>query len=307
MKKILLMNLPKTNKDIKGCWCNGYVVHKGENNDSINNATVFAKENNIIPEQDVIIKDHNNLKKKLKLAEYDIETIDFPKELNTIKNLNHDAIFIRDRGMMFKNYWIKANFSVKDRIKEVNIVAEAIKNKFNKEIITPPENAYIEFGEVHYIETKNGSYYFGGISRANRLGHEFVKSIIKPDNYLIIKSSGFHLDTVFCPVINKENELCALLVAKNMVDKTSYEDLKKLGVRIIDVDNIDSSGDINDLGNYSVNGIVSPGYLINSQEFITADVEEELKKLNISRFVVPLTYFRFAGGSCHCLTNEFIE
>jgi N-dimethylarginine dimethylaminohydrolase len=307
MKKILIMELPKKNNDITGCWYNGYPLHKGGTEESLNIATVYSNKHKIIPNQEIITKQHKDLIEKLKIANYSVEMIEFPEELNQIDCLGYDAVFVRDSGFLFKNYWIKANFSVKARSKEIEIVANIIKDRFNKKIITPPENACIEFGEVHYIETKNGSYYFGGISRANRLGHEFVKDIIKPDNYLIIKSNGFHLDTVFCPVLNKENELCALLVAKNMIDEKSYEDIKKLGIRIIDVDNIDSSGDINDLGNYSVNGIISPGYLINSSKFITNGVEEELKRLGILRCVVPLTYFRFAGGSCHCLTNEFIE
>lgn len=44
--------------------------------------------------------------------------------------------------------------------------------------------------------------------------------------------------------------------------------------------------------------------MMNCGKFSTPDVEEKLKALKIKRYFAPLTYFRFAGGSYHCLTNE---
>jgi len=37
---------------------------------------------------------------------------------------------------------------------------------------------------------------------------------------------------------------------------------------------------------------------------IDKGVEEALQKLGIERYVAPLTSFKYAGGSVHCLTNE---
>jgi N-dimethylarginine dimethylaminohydrolase len=44
--------------------------------------------------------------------------------------------------------------------------------------------------------------------------------------------------------------------------------------------------------------------MLNSALFQTPRVEEILQEMGIKRFVSPLTYFRYAGGSFHCLTNE---
>jgi hypothetical protein len=56
---------------------------------------------------------------------------------------------------MFKDKWIKANFSARNRQVEAEAYAEIINKKFQKEIINLPENKFIEFGEVYYLETSN--------------------------------------------------------------------------------------------------------------------------------------------------------
>lgn len=304
MNEIIIVDLPKPHGNIKGCWSKGYPIHKGKTEESLNYATVFANENNIIPDQEIIKKDFDFFKKTLKNIGFKTHILTFPEELNQENNLHHDAIFIRDSGFMFKNYWIQANFSVEDRKPEAEVIAKKIKEKFKKEIIIPPKNCFIEFGEVIYFKTNQGTFYFGGLSRSNQDGQDFVKEILKSDFYFLIKSEGYHLDTVFSPVISKSNDLIALIVTKNMLDLESLNQLKNLNVEIIEVDQIDSSGEDNELGNYAVNTLVSNGIILNSSKFKTLGVEEKLKSLAIKRFVTPLTYFRYAGGSCHCLTNE---
>lgn len=73
---------------------------------------------------------------------------------------------------------------------------------------------------------------------------------------------------------------------------------------MIFVDPIDSSGTDAQLGTYAINTLIAPGILVNCATFTTPGVEDALKKLGIKRLHSPLTDFRFAGGSYHCLTNE---
>ena len=206
--------------------------------------------------------------------------------------------------MFFGDYWIKSNYSARARQPEADTFASIITKKFHKKIISLPTGAYLEFGEVAYFETKDGSYYFGGLSRANKKGHNFVKKIIKPKNYFLIKSHGYHLDTLLSPVIDKNNKLVALIVAKDLLTDEGLKTLKDTKIKLIFVKKIDSSGYGKKLGNYSVNTLFAPGVLVGSANFTTARVEEKLKKMGIKHFVCPLTYFGYAGGSCHCLTNE---
>lgn len=304
MINLLIVDLPKKNGKIKGCWYDGYPIHKGHKKSSLNYATLYSNQKKIIPNQVRIKKEFENFKKILRKAGFKLHILPFPEELNKIGNLHHDAIFVRDSGIFFKDLWIKANFSAKVRQAEAEAHTKVIKEKFMKKVIEMPKGAYIEFGEVFLLKTILGSFYFGGISRSNKKGHDFVRSIIKPDKYCLIKSEGYHLDTVFTPVLNKNNQLIAFILVKKMIDKKSLELLKKFNVEIININPIDSSGNGKELGNYAVNTLIAPGVMLNCAKFLTKGVENKLKKLGIKRFISPLKDFRFAGGSYHCLTNE---
>ena len=306
MNELIIVDLPKPHGKIKGCWYSGYPVHKGNTERSLNYATFYAKEKHIIPNQKKLKIDFFNFKKLLKKAGFRVHILPFPKELNKENNLHHDAVFVRDSGILFKNYWIKANFSA-DRQQEAESHTLTIAKKFKKKVIQLPSGAYLEFGEVFFLQTKNGSFYFGGLSRSNKKGHDFVRSIIKPDHYCLIKSEGYHLDTVFTPILSKKNELIAFVVAKDLITSKSLKTLKKFKVKIINLDLIDSSGEGNTLGNYAINALIAPGIMLNCKKFLTKGVENELKKIGVKRFVSPLTFFRFAGGSYHCLTNEIYK
>ena len=167
-----------------------------------------------------------------------------------------------------------------------------------------PENAFIEGGEVIYLRTKHGSFYFGGLSRANQEGHEFVCSIMKPDYVTLIHSQGYHLDTLFTPVLSSDNEILSLLVVKKMLYREGLSAIEKTGIPIIELEYFDSSGEGEELGNYAANCLLRPGVMVNTSPFITSGVEKQLWKWNIQRYCCPLPNFRYSGGSYHCLTNE---
>lgn len=300
MNKIIIINPPED------CWEKGYPIHKGINDTSLNKTTQYAFENNILPDKKRLQASFKKFKETLILAGFEVVVLDFPEELNTKDSIHHDAVFIRDSGFMFEDMWIKANFSAVTRQAEAESYAKIIANKFNKRIVEMPSGAYCEFGEVIYLQTAKGSYYFGGLSRSNKEGHDFVKEIVKPDNYCLIKSRGYHLDTVFTPVLDKNNELVALIFAKNMLEDDSFENLKRLNIELIIVDNINSSDD-DGLGNYAVNALISKGVMISGSSFTNPHVEKRLKELGVDFYVVSLTDFNFAGGSVHCLTNEIYE
>lgn len=307
MNEIIIVDLPKAHGEIRGCWYNGYPIHKGHTENSLNHATLYANQKRIIPDQKKLKHDFENFENILKRAGFYIHVLPFPEELNQTDSLHHDAVFIRDAGLMFKDYWIKARFSAKVRQKEADVHTKTITKKFNKKVLELPKNAFLEFGDIFLLQTKNGSYYFGGLSRSNKKGHNFARSIINPDNYCLIESEGYHLDTVFSPVLNISNELIAFIVTKKIVNHNSLQFLKRFNLEIIYIDPIDSFGEREGLGKYAVNTLVAPGIMLNCAEFLTKGVEDRLKQLKIKRFISPLTYFYFAGGSYHCLTNEIYE
>lgn len=295
MREVIIIKPPLN------CWENGYPVHKGENEASINYATLKASEQGLKADSVRLIKEYDDFHNLLLKVGLKVHCMDFPSKL--IK-ANHDGVFVRDSGLLFENKWIKANFSCNARSLEADEHAKAISKKFNLEVINMPSGALLEFGETFYLKTTSGSFYFGGISRANKKGHEFVKNIIKPNNYLILPNEGYHLDTVFSPVIDKNNDLVAILYVKERFSNEAIKKLESLGVELIEVGVVDSSGEGETLGNYAINGFITPGYFLSCSKFLTKGVEDKLTELGVKHLVSPLTDFGYAGGSYHCLTNE---
>lgn len=303
-REIILLGLPPVTPDVKGMWHKGYPVHQGETESSVNFATLYAHTKGIVPDQDQLRSEWLNFVGILLQAGFHLHIIPFPAELNRPDSLYHDAVFIRDGGLIFRGIWIKSRFSVKDRIFEGEYHAQLIESKLGKTVVSLPEGAFLEGGDVNYLETAQGSYYFGGLSRSNKQGHDFVREIIRPDNYILVESEGYHLDTVFTPVVTVDNRLAAMIIAAGGVKTASMARIRSLGVQVIEVSPQDSSGAGETLGDYAVNALIAPGIMVNCSLFGTPGVEETLKKLGIERFVAPLTNFKYAGGSVHCLTNE---
>lgn len=306
-QKIIIIDLPKSHGSITWCWYDGYVVHEGHKSNSLNHATLYSKEHNILPDQNRLRNDFDNFKKVLETAGFDVIVLPFPDPLNQIDSLHHDAVFIRDSWFMFNDYRIKGHYSVSVRQKEADVYAPIMAEKFNKKIIELPQGAYLEFWETTYLQTQDGSFYFGGLSRSNKIGHDFVKNIVKPDHYILLESTWYHLDTVFSPVIDKNNKIIALLVTKWMFTPSSIKLLESLHIEIIFLDNIDSSWAGSELWNYSVNALLAPGILVSCAQFTTAGVEKKLADLGIHHYIVPLTDYKYAWWSVHCLTNEIYE
>ncbi len=303
-REIILLGLAPVTSEVKGMWHKGYPVHQGETESSINFATLYAHEKGIIPDQSLLRQEWLNFVDTLLTAGFHLHIVPFPEELNRPDSLYHDAVFIRDSGMIFRGIWIKSKFSVKDRSYEGEFHTKLIEAKLDKTVVTLPGGALLEGGDINYLETAHGTYYFGGLSRSNRTGHDFVREIIRPDHYVLVESEGYHLDTVFTPVVTVDNRMVAVIVTAHMLSETSMKHIHSLGVEVIEVSAMDSSGVEDELGDYAVNALIAPGIMVNSSKFTTPGVEERLAEYGIQRYVTPLTSFRYAGGSVHCLTNE---
>ncbi len=303
MNSIIIVDLPEQNGAITGCWYKGYPVHQGSTEDSLNYAAVWSNENGIVPDQERLRRQHASFVQLLRNTGLDVHVLPFPTELNQLNNLHHDAVFVRDAGLMIGDMWIKGRFSA-DRSPEADAHAQKIAKEFGKRVVEIPEDAFLEFGEVFYLRAANETFYFGGLSRSNKQGHDFVRDIVKPDHYVLVQSEGYHLDTVFSPVLSKDNELIAVLTVADMIEKESLQAIEVLGIEVIAIDAEDSSGIGEDLGNYAVNGLCLPGKLLSCSRFTTPGVEERLRDICVEHLVSPLADFRYAGGSYHCLTNE---
>jgi len=287
-----------------GLWPEGYTLHKGHTQESLNHATVAATTTGIIPPKKLLTQQWEQAIKRITDAKIDITFLPYPQELLSQDTPDYDGIFIRDVGMFVKGKWVKARFSVFERQLEADVFARLIQEKFQIDVIELPPDAYLECGEVFFLETPTGSYYFGGLGRSNKAGHDAVIHILKPDHVFLLESTGFHLDTTCAPLINPSGNLVAFMYAPALFSKKSIELLSTLNAPLITLNPEDTCGMEANLGSIAVNGLSLPGIFINAEEFSTPGVEAHISSFEIARSTSPLPYFHHAGGSYHCLTNE---
>lgn len=296
---ILMVELPKG-----GLWPEGYTVHKGHTPGSLNYATVAAADAGLIPSQETLQGRWQRTIQIIERANIGITLLPYPAELLSLSPPDYDGIFIRDVGMFADGKWIKARFSVPERQLEADVFARLIHEKFHVEVIELPANAYLECGEVFFVDTPKGSYYFGGLGRSNKAGHDAVIDILQPDHVFLLESKGFHLDTTCAPLIDSAGNLAAFMYAPELFSEKSKKHLSMLDVPLIELNPEDTCGIGAHLGSMAVNGLSLPGIFINAEEFKTPGVEAHIASLGITRASSPLPYFHHAGGSYHCLTNE---
>ena len=167
-------------------------------------------------------------------------------------------------------------------------------------------NAKAEGGEFYYCS--GAKILFSGACRNNIKGAEWVAQEFDVNELVIMKSNVFHLDTLFTPVIKKDNQLGAMIACTSLMDKESINNLRsfsnKMAVELVEVDPEDSIGTKEQLGEFAVNCCPLPGYLIGPTRFRSLKANQLLKELDVMHITVPTTQFRLSGGSVHCLTNE---
>ena len=195
----------------------------------------------------------------------------------------------------------------KKREAETKIVAKELeKLNFNLNELPTERNILAEGGEFYFCP--KDKLLFSGINRNTITGAEYVASFLNANELILVNTPSFHLDTVFTTVFNKQGNLSAMIVCKELVTKNSFKNLEKisnkLNVNIITIPTKDSIGTDNNLGSLAVNSFCAPGLLISSSNYSDFSVEKKLESLEVKTEVCPVSQFQLSGGSVHCLTNE---
>ena len=240
----------------------------------------------------------------------DVVEIDFPYFLDK-QNTNqrqHDFVFVRDLFVSDQNgKIIISKFSEEARQIEADIMQAMLESMGYKTIRFPEGSSATAEGGEFYLCPKD-KILFSGVCRNNLKGAEWVAEEFNIDELVIIKSKAIHLDTLFTPVLNKENRLAAMIACTSLMETDSVDSIRSLAKRknieLVEVEPEDAIGTKNELGEFAVNCQPLPGYLIGPTRFRSNKVAPLLKELEVMHITVPTTQFRLSGGAIHCLTNE---
>ena len=293
--KILISNLPKHK-----WWGHGTPIYK--DNPAMKQA--------MSPNQELVEVEMHMLTQlftRLPVEEIEVDFPNFLDQQNT-KKRKHDFVFVRDLFISDQNgKVIISKFSEEARQVESDMM-EIMLDSMGYQTIRIPDtiDAKAEGGEFYYCS--GAKILFSGACRNNIKGAEWVAQEFDVNELVIMKSNVFHLDTLFTPVIKKDNQLGAMIACTSLMDKESINNLRsfsnKMSVELIEVDPEDSIGTKEQLGEFAVNCCPLPGYLIGPTRFRSLKANQLLKELDVMHITVPTTQFRLSGGSVHCLTNE---
>ena len=293
--KILISNLPKHK-----WWGHGTPIYKDNP----------AMKQGMIPNQELVEVEMHMLTQLFNRLPVEVIEVDFPNFLDqqNTKKRKHDFVFVRDLFISDQNgKAIISKFSEEARQVESDMM-EIMLDSMGYQTIRIPDtiDAKAEGGEFYYCS--GAKILFSGACRNNIKGAEWVAQEFDVNELVIMKSNVFHLDTLFTPVIKKDNQLGAMIACTSLMDKESINNLRsfsnKMAVELVEVDPEDSIGTKEELGEFAVNCCPLPGYLIGPTRFRSLKANQLLKELGVMHITVPTTQFRLSGGSVHCLTNE---
>lgn len=225
----------------------------------------------------------------------------------------HDGVFCTDamvttQGKNGSPLAFKSNFSARFRQPEAESMERFMKLQSIGAITLDPEQK-LEGGDAHY--TPYDHLYIGGLFRANEQGHHAVIAQSDVTDAVLLKTDGFHVDTVLVPALDIRGRLKAIVACKQKIENVSWDKLHAFatrnGAELLEIDSVDSIGSgaqhYSD-GQYAVNCMPLPGVLLGNGKFKTPGIEDRLKKLGIDHPCSPMPECAKSGGAFHCLTQQ---
>jgi len=304
-----------------------------------NRAMEFAAEHHIVPSSRAVAQEFEQLRSTL--ARWaDVHVFDFPEDLDRAQPPRHDFVFCRDSFIAGPGGKIvMASFQERLRNREAEHYLRSLR-ELGYDPILAPVDAHIEGGEVFYLP--GDDMLISGLNRANRAGIRFLAETFGTSRVYTFPTLAFHLDTSFCPVLDRDARLVAVLAFTEFFTPSGQEALEafaaETGVEVLPVHPEDSVGPVvgnrrdhvedvwvppasldrpedrakfqresrraRSLGQYCVNCLSLPGVLIGTSHFVSPGVEDRLQDLGIQHVTTPLTQYRYSAGGVHCATNE---
>mgnify|MGYP001328771372 FL=1 len=233
--------------------------------------------------------------------------IEFPKQLDSV-NPSHDFVFIRDPYISNQNGKVVILRAGEPTRRIENRVIISLLEQLHVKICEMPNKPgwRADGGEFFYC-AKN-KILFSGLKRNSLKGVDFVAEELDVDKVVLLKGTGFHLDTFFTPVLNKYGYIAAFIICKKALEPLSktvlYRFADQNNIPVFNIPERDALGTEKQIGKFAVNALPLPGVLLKPDYFSNPIIDEQLGDLGIKIKVSHASQFQLSGGSVHCVTNE---
>ena len=290
--KIVLSKLPES-----GWWQNG--VPKYNDNPAMKQGK--------IPNMSLLVKERDYLIKAISEEGHEIIELDFPKQLDG-KNPNHDFIFIRDPFISNQDGKVIILRAGEPARRTENEIVKKILEQLQVNISEMPNKPGWQADGGEFFYCANNKVLFSGLQRNTQKGVDFVAEELNVNEVVLLKGEGFHLDTFFTPVLNKNGHIVALIICEKILDPQSKKSLFHYAdgnnIPIFNIPENDALGTKRKTGKFAVNALPLPGILFRPDYFSNPVIDEKLNELGIKIKITPTSQFQLSGGSVHCVTNE---
>ena len=260
-----------------------------------------------VPNGIILNNERNTLMNTIKEEGYEILELEFPKQLDK-GNPNHDFVFIRDPYISNQNGKVIILRAGEAKRRIENRIVKTLLEKLDVDLIEMPDKPGLRADGGEFFYCAKDKILFSGLQRNSQKGVDFVAQELDVDKVVLLKGTGFHLDTFFSPVLDKDGFIIALIICERMVDPISMKNLYQYAdvnnITIFTIPEGDALGTEKKEGKFTANALSLPGVLIKPGYFSDPVIDEQLINLGISVKIAPTTQFQLSGGSIHCVTNE---
>ena len=194
--KIVLSKLPKS-----GWWNRGIPKY-------IDNP---AMKEGRIPNNILLNKERNALISAIKEEGHEIIELEFPKQLDSV-NPSHDFVFIRDPYISNQNGKVVILRAGEPKRRIENRVIISLLEQLHVKICEMPDKPGWRADGGEFFYCAKDKILFSGLQRNSQKGVDFVAEELNVDKVVLLKGTGFHLDTFFTPVLNKDGYIAALII-----------------------------------------------------------------------------------------------
>ena len=260
--KIVLSKLPKS-----GWWNRG--IPKYLDNPAMQEGRV--------PNGILLGKERNALISAIKEEGHEIIELDFPKQLDSV-NPSHDFVFIRDPYISNQNGKVIILRAGEPKRRIENKIVITLLEQLNVKICEMPDKSGWRADGGEFFYCAKDKILFSGLQRNSQKGVDFVAEELNVDKVVLLKGTGFHLDTFFTPVLNKDGYIAALIICKKALEpiskKVLYQFADQNNIPVFNIPEQDALGTKKQTGKFAVNALPLPGVILKPDYFSNPIIDE---------------------------------